>query len=183
MSGPVAALRLDDPFAFANAAGEQSGAVAISGLQRLRDRLSADTGQLAYRVCGGKDARERPLLKFEIAGTLRVRCDHCLEALDYRLSLRSAVLLAHPGHLPEEDADPETPEWIEAGRELDLQELLEDEILLGMPFSIRHEQGCVSAKARSGMGSAENSPFASLAALKVSERSDKDQVKTKINKD
>ncbi|MCW5606171.1 MAG: DUF177 domain-containing protein, partial [Burkholderiales bacterium] len=114
----------------------------MAALPRLQDRLAGTDGMVSYTLRGSLDQRQRPLLELEIAGVPQMRCDRCLARLDFPLKLASRVLLAEPGAgLPEDADDPETPEWIEAGQELDLQELVEDEILLGLPYSVRHGDG------------------------------------------
>lgn len=115
------------------------------------------------------------MLELEVAGTLRLYCALCSEPLDYRLALSTRVLIAQPGEMPADDDDPDTPEWIEAGPVLDLPELVEDEILLGLPLSVRHEQGSCSSKMTGGLeGKVPDSPFAGLAGLLGPGRTNKD---------
>lgn len=166
MSGPAAAHLLEDPFGFARAAGQQGGQAAISVMSRLQDRLADNEGSVSYIVRGGHDQRERPQLELEIAGKLRLHCARCMAPLDYALALRSRVLMAQTGAAPQDDDDPEAPEWIEVGQELDLLELVEDEILLGLPLSVRHDQGkCSSGDAGGHDEKTTDSPFARLATL------------------
>lgn len=174
MSGPAAAHVLEDPFGFARAAGQQSGQLAISAMSRLHDQLAGDAGSVSYTVRGGLDQRERPRLELEIAGVLRLPCARCGMPLNYELALRSRVLMAQPGAVPQDDDDPESPEWIEAGQELDLQELVEDEILLGLPLSVRHDrENCSSGKSDGSDDKSADSPFARLASLLEPERKHK----------
>ncbi len=174
MSGPAAAHVLEDPFGFARAAGQHSGRVAISAMSRLRDQLAGDAGGVGYTVRGGLDPRERPRLELEITGKLQLLCARCAAPLDYELVLCSRVLMAQPGAVPQDDDDPESPEWIEAGQQLDLQELVEDEILLGLPLSVRHDrENCSSGKTDGRGDKSADSPFARLASLLEPGRKDK----------
>lgn len=175
MSGPDAVHRLEDPLAFARAGGSRSGRLAMAALPRLQDRLAGTDGMVSYTLRGSLDQRQRPLLELEIAGVPQMRCDRCLARLDFPLKLASRVLLAEPGAgLPEDADDPETPEWIEAGQELDLQELVEDEILLGLPYSVRHGDGkCGDWACERGSGG-KISPFSALASLLGPEQASKD---------
>lgn len=165
MSGPAAVHRLEDPFAFARTAGSHDGQVAIAAMSRLQDRLAGNAGQVSFAVRGGQDQLQRPVLELEIAGNLSLRCDRCLAPLDFPLQLRSTVLLAHPGEVLPDADDPESPESIEAGQELDLQELVEDEILLGLPLSVRHDQGKCSGGTGLRQANEQGKPFSGLAAL------------------
>lgn len=165
MSGPAAVHRIEDPFAFARAAGLHSGRAALAAMPRLQDRLAGDGGTVAYVVRGKVDQRQRPLLELEITGHPSLRCGRCLAPLDFALRLQSSVLLMEPGAVMQEDDDPESPEWIEAGPELDVLELVEDEILLSLPLSVRHEQGKCSDGGEMGQTSGRDNPFAKLATL------------------
>ncbi len=167
MSGPAAVHRIEDPFAFARAGGLQSGQVVMADMPRLQDRLAGNAGKVDYVVRGGLDQLQRPQLLLEIAGTAALRCDRCLAPLDFALRLRSRVLLMTPGTIPPDDDDPETPEWIEteAGPGLDLQELVEDEIVLGMPLSVRHDRGNCVSDDEAGKENGRESPFSKLATL------------------
>lgn len=174
MSGPAAAHVLDDPFGFARAAGRYDGRLAVSAMPRLQDQLAGNSGEVEYSILGGIDALSRPQLKLEITGTLQLACAVCVKPLDYALALRSRVLMAQPGAVPLDDEDPETPEWIEAGPELNLQELVEDEILLGLPLSVRHAQGQCSSGTQEPFGAKKaDSPFARLATLLEPGQTDK----------
>ncbi len=167
MHGPVADHRIEDPFAFARSAGRHEGRIPVAALARVQDRLAGNAGSVSFVVRGGRDERERPLLELEISGSLRLQCDRCLAELEFPLALHARVLLAHPGGMPDEsDDDPEAPEWMETERDLDVGELVEDEIVLGLPLSVRHAQGKCSDEAAGskGMGAADT-PFTKLADL------------------
>lgn len=165
MSGPAAAYRIEDPIAFARAAGQLSGEAALAAMTRLQDRLAGDSATVAYVVRGKVDQRQRPLLELEITGKPSLRCGRCLAPLDYALRLQSSVLLMEPGSVLQEDDDPDSPEWIEAGPELDVLELVEDEILLSLPLAVRHEQGKCSDGGVTGRSNERDNPFSRLATL------------------
>lgn len=165
MSGPAAVHRIEDPIAFARAAGLHSGQTALAEMPRLQDRLAGDTGTVAFVVRGKVDQRQRPLLELEITGNPSLRCGRCLAPLDFALQLFSRVLLVEPGAVMQEDDDPESPEWIEAGPDLDLLVLVEDEILLSLPLSVRHEQGKCSDGGVMGRNNERDNPFSKLATL------------------
>lgn len=138
----------------------------MAALGRVHDRLAGTAGTVTYVVRGDRDLRERPLLHVEISGSLQMQCGLCLATFEYPLQLRSTVLLAQPGAVPEGDDDPESPEWVEAGPELDVLALVEDEILLGLPVSVRHAQeGCDSGTMAAAGRHAVDPRFAKLAGL------------------
>lgn len=166
MSEPAASHVIEDPFEFARTGGQLQGRVAIASLERLQDRLAGKAGDLVFAVAGGRDSRQRPQLEISVRGPLSMPCGRCLAAVSYPVSVSARVLLARPGSVPEGDDDPESPEWIEASRGLDVRELIEEELLLALPVTVRHDSGgCPDVGAETGAKRA-GSPFAVLAALR-----------------
>lgn len=49
---------------------------------------------------------------------------------------------------------------------LDVADLIEDEVLLGLPYAPRHDEGCCTRDAGGRQQQAKPSPFAKLVALK-----------------
>ncbi|MGQ0749087.1 MAG: YceD family protein [Betaproteobacteria bacterium] len=157
-----------DSLEFARAAQQVRGSVPVSALARLHDCLSDSDGEVEYVVTGGRDAQRRLVLKVDISGNLRLQCQRCLGALDYPLELSSTLVLVRPGEDVSECAeDPEAPDCIEASGELDVAALIEDEILLSLPFAPRHpENTCRSVAGAGERTASERSPFSKLAELK-----------------
>lgn len=165
----MSAAAVIDSLACARGGKELRGSVPVARLERLHDGLSDSGGELSYVVRGGKDARQRPMLTLEVRGALHLQCQRCLGPLEFPIEVSSAFLLVPKGgEEPDDAADPESPDWIEASPELDLLELVEDEVLLAVPFAPRHpEGGCGGAPEGATAGSRSNA-FAALAALKNS---------------
>lgn len=168
MSGRDAALYLEDPIAFAKRGGQMEGVLDVRLLERLQDLLLDDQGVLSFRVIGRLDGLQRPRLKVAVSGSLVMQCDRCLERMDFPVRLESEVMLVAPGVVPADDDDPESPEWVEAGKELDIRELIEDEVVLGLPMATRHpgEQCGKAGKSAQGQdnvpASGTRQPFARL---------------------
>ena len=90
-------------------------------------------------------------------------CQRCLGTLEYPLHIEALLLLA--ATQAEVDAEPleaEGPESIVAGREMPVQALVEDEVLLAIPIAPRHGECAGAAKAAAG---AKTTPFAGLRGL------------------
>jgi uncharacterized protein len=152
-----------DGFEFASAGAIQQGVWPLRDLPRLRDMLASDGGEVAYTVQGMRDERGRPALRVQVSGTLQLRCQRCLEALP--LEVRTDELLVLAATLQEihaEPADASAPDRVVAGKEMPLRDLIEDELILAVPYAPRHDS-CVAA----GAGTEEqgNSPFAVLRGL------------------
>jgi len=155
-----------DSLEFARTGESLRGSLPVTVLVRLRDSLAETAGAVEFMVKGGHDARRRPTLRLDISGTLRLQCQRCLGTLDYPLWLANTVLLVKAGEAATGDLAEEDAEWIEASNELDVAALVEEEILLSLPYAPRHEVGQCGdglAAAKDGAGA---SAFAKLATLK-----------------
>src|SRR5687767_6286676 len=93
-----------DGFEFASAGAIQQGVWPLSDLPRLRDMLASDGGEVGYTVQGMRDERGRPALRVQVSGTLQLRCQRCLEAL--QLEVRTDELLVLAATLQEIHAEP-----------------------------------------------------------------------------
>jgi uncharacterized protein len=150
------------------------GKVDVSRRPRVADRLAPETlsAPIAWRIAGAHDALNRPMLAVSVEGNLPLVCQRCLQPFDAPIAQRSELLLARDdAELTRLDA--EEAEVLPAAAPLDAMTLVEDEILLWLPFAPRHPEGQCPAgvAAASGPGRAPavkamTSPFARLAALR-----------------
>jgi uncharacterized protein len=152
-----------DGFEFASAGAAQQGVLPLNGFPRLRDTLASDAGEVAYAVQGARDARGRPSLRVSVKGTLQLRCQRCLEAFAFEVrSDALLVLAASPAEIEADPVDAQAPDRILAGKEMPVRELVEDELILAVPFAPRHEE-CVE-RPETG-ASTKTLPFAGLRGL------------------
>lgn len=152
-----------DGFEFASAGATQRGSMPLSGFSRLRDLLASDAGEVAYEVKGLRDGLGRPSLRLSVRGTLTLRCQRCLEAMRFEISEeKMLVLAATKVEIDSDPADTQAPDRVLAGKEMDLQELIEDELILAVPYAPRHE-GCAPGAATGDED--KPSPFAGLRGL------------------
>lgn len=157
-----------DSLEFVRNGGEIHETVPVAEFGRLHDLLYDGAGEIAYTLRGGHDERQRPRLRLSVSGSVRLRCQRCLNALPLPLTLSANLLLVQPGTMDaSEDEDPLAPDSIEASPSLDVRGLVEDEIILSLPFSPRHaEEACRAPADEAGRPATKESPFAKLASLK-----------------
>ncbi|MGC2049230.1 MAG: YceD family protein [Gallionella sp.] len=161
-----------DSLDFASNRREISGEVPVAELQRLHDLLENQQGKLAYSIRGGVDDQGSPYLDMNVNGRFQVRCQRCLEGMDFPVQLETRLMLrdqasldteellaGQPGHEQEFDS-------ILADAHLDVLGMLEDEILLSLPIAPRHEQGACQVAGGGNMHQVQRRPFAELAKLK-----------------
>ena len=152
-----------DGLEFASAGARQQGTWPASGFPRLRDVLASDAGELAYEIEGVHDERGRPALRLRVRGMLQLRCQRCLEPMAFEVRTDETLVLAvSVAEIHAEPADAHAADRVVAGREMPVRELIEDEIILAVPYAPRHE----SCSARlSPDADGKTSPFAGLRGL------------------
>jgi uncharacterized protein len=148
-----------------------SGVVDARALDRVVERLAAGgEARIAWRIEGGHDALRRPALVVAIEGMLPLVCQRCLQPFEAPIAQETHLLLAR------DDAelkmlDAEESEVVLAAALVDARTLVEDEVLLSLPFAPHHAEG----ECPPGTGWAtepqdnagrRRSPFAPLAELK-----------------
>jgi uncharacterized protein len=152
-----------DGFEFASAGATREGVWPLRDFPRLRDVLAADEGEVAYEISGVRDERGRPSLRLKVKGTLSLRCQRCLEPMAFQVQTdETLVLAATLAEIHAEPADAQAPDRVVAGKEMPLRELIEDELLLAVPYAPRHES-CSGAETESR--SDKVLPFAKLRNL------------------
>jgi uncharacterized protein len=151
--------------------GTVSGEIAPSKLERIADSLASDAGRVAYAIAGTTDEAERPALDVRIDGELELTCQRCLKPMTWRASQRITLLLAHDERELALLDDSDEREVVLADESLDPIELVEDELLLTMPYAPRHPQSeaalCVPANDGEPQPDKPASPFGALAELKA----------------
>ncbi len=152
-----------DGFEFASAGAIQEGVWPLSDLQRLRDMLASEKGEVAYRLQGTRDQYGRPALRLQVEGTLQLRCQRCLEPMSFEVKAQDLLVLAATlSEIDAEPADANAPDRIVAGKEMPVRDLVEDELILALPYAPRHESCAPRAAAEDQAGGA---PFARLRGL------------------
>lgn len=158
-----ASFPLIDGYAFVATRGEVHGTCPVGGFERLQDLLSSVDGGIEYAVRGTADDMGRPALRLEARGELQLVCQRCLGPLAFPLDVDSLLVLArNEAEIDAQPVEPDSPERVVGSKEMAVGELLEDEILLAIPFAPRHGQ-CAGAGEKKGEG--KPSPFADLRGL------------------
>jgi uncharacterized protein len=158
-----------DALKLAAAGAMLEGEVDPGQLPRLTDRVVpvADAPRIAWRIVGGHDGLGHPLLKLSLDGKAFMTCQRCLRSFAVPVAQETVLLLArNERELMRLDA--EEPEVVLAETPLDPATLVEDELLLSLPFAPRHAAAeCAAAAPASAVAVAAEKPFAQLAGLKA----------------
>ena len=153
-----------DSLDFAKNRSQLSGELRVADLSRLSDVLESSAGALRYTLRGDVNALDVPYLTLTLAGSCRLQCQRCLSGLDFQVDVENSVLLRTQAELDALEDDDEAFDSILAESNLDIQNLLEEELVLSLPISPRHES--CQAVAGQGLQKDVEHPFAALAKLK-----------------
>ena len=148
-----------DGLEFARSRGRLSGDWPIADFPRLQGEVQSGTA-LRYELDGVPQEQGRPALRLRVTGTLQLACQRCLGALEHPLRVDALLLLFDS----ESDigAGAEAPDGIVATKEMAVRDLIEEEVLLAIPYAPRHEE-CKSGTDAAGAPGAR--PFADLRSL------------------
>ena len=152
-----------DSVDFARNGKEIRGEIAVFALSRLADKLVKSDGSLTYIVSGYRED-DRDMLKVSLQGVCTLRCQRCLGELEYPVNLVSRLWLLPADKLDEAEEDDDEMDAIEAEPGLDVLALIEEELLLDLPFAPRHPEGECEPATHDLQQKAN--PFAVLAGLK-----------------
>jgi uncharacterized protein len=164
-----------DAFEVARRGAMLSGTADVAKMPRIADRLAqggeatGDAARVAWRITGTGDAQGRPALEIELHGSVPLECQRCMQPFSWPVDQRTTLLLARDEReLGALDADEETLEVILADAPQETLTLIEDEVLLALPFAPRCERpGCAEEPLRShDPDMPRASAFAALAGLK-----------------
>jgi uncharacterized protein len=109
-----------------------------------------------------RDERGRPSLRLDVSGTLPLRCQRCLERLALEVDAHALLVLAATQAEIDADRDnAEAPDRVLGAKEMAIRDLVEDELLLALPYAPRHED----CEVPEGGDEARPSPFAALRGM------------------
>src|SRR6185436_14796890 len=152
-----------DAFEVARRGATLSGSADVAKMSRVADRLVQDeegaggiaqeaggmaqgagTTKVAWRITGIGDPQGRPALEIELHGAVPLECQRCVRPFMWPIDQHTTLLLARDEReLAALDAGEDTLEVILADAPQETLTLIEDEVLLALPFAPRCERpGC-----------------------------------------
>jgi uncharacterized protein len=153
--------------------GSVQGELALGDAARLAERLADTSGALHYRMSGLIDELGRPAAVLEVEGKVRARCDRCGGPVEVPIHEQARFFFVADeeelGKLPI-DESPEEP--LLGSRRFELTAVVEDQAILALPISPRHDDCAAPAptQAERGPDGETHRPFEALAALKKPRR-------------
>jgi uncharacterized protein len=130
-----------DAFALARERGVLEGSVDAATLSRVADSVRNEAAPIAWRIEGTQDALGRPALTVALDGDVELECQRCLGPQAWPVHTRTLLVLARDdADLARLDADSDD-EVVVAAAPLDPKQLIEDELVLALPYAPRHTEG------------------------------------------
>ena len=150
-----------------------AGTADVASMPRAADRLVEGSGRdsavVSWQITGTVDASGRPALDIRLDGSVPLECQRCLQAFAWPVAQGTTLLLARTEReLEVLDESDDVHEVILAAAPQDAMTLIEDEVLLALPFAPRCERPeCAGQPAHSlDPDAPRSSAFAALAGLK-----------------
>ena len=161
------AAAIIDAFEFARDGRVLDGTISLVEFPRLMDLLHEFDGELHVRIEGRYDEERKSWLRIAGIGSVVLKCQRCLEAVEFPLRISSRLQLragdTEEINWSDDELDNDEFDIISASQPWLVRDLVEDEVILSLPVSPMHE-GCVFPSF--GASDQKPSPFAALAKLK-----------------
>jgi uncharacterized protein len=154
-----------DSIDFARNCRRLSGKIPLSALPRLSDLLVSNQGELEYSLHGlASKNGSPPMLVLVVDVECTLTCQRCLSEVIYPVHLHRQFALQEGANPFAVDDETDEYDVIEAETEMDVMALLEDELLLSLPYAAKHPEG--ECQPVIDVTKKLSSPFAVLEKLK-----------------
>jgi uncharacterized protein len=129
---------------FCERGGRATGAIDPGSTERLIGIMAPSApgpAVLDWQVVGrmGRDGRHR--IDIEVRGDLHLRCQRCLEAMDWRVDTRRTVVFVPPGALGAVEDEAEDEDLVPFETTFCPVERAVDEVILALPYAPMHPDG------------------------------------------
>jgi uncharacterized protein len=157
-----------DAFEFGRSKGRREGVTPVAEMNRLNKDCADQSGEITWSIAGSTSKHGHQELTLSVAGTVQLICQRCLAPFAYEMDSTTVLALGKD----DDDADQieallddESVDVIVGSRTCDANDLIEDEALLALPQSPKHDT-CPDSKLVDSLKAVKPSPFAGLKDLK-----------------
>jgi len=157
-----------DAFDFCRSNGSQQGVTPVVELTRLAKECADTSGEITWSAVGTTHKLGIPQMTLSVSGTVQLICQRCLQPYAHHLDSSTVLMLGKDdadADEIEERIDDESIDVIVGSRSMELMYLVEDEALLALPQSPRHDV-CPDSSLLDKAKSEKISPFDALKGLK-----------------
>lgn len=118
-----------------------SATVSVADLPRVVEMLASDAGEIAVELCFDRDEAGKPRVTGSLNGEVQITCQRCLDAMPLAIASDIDVGIVWDDDQAKALAKDVEP-WLVGEDPEDLYGLVEDEILLALPYAAYHEEPC-----------------------------------------
>lgn len=159
---------LIEPAAFTAEGQKIEGELPLTSLDdrvKAHEYFTGDDVVFSFILKGSIDKWQRPVLDLRVAAEAGLTCQRCLQPVPHRFDEHSRItLFTTEAALDEAMLADDELEGMLLTPELDVRTLVEDQILMALPYSPRHES-CENGQ-MAAVNQDKPNPFAVLAGLK-----------------
>ncbi len=131
-----------DAFEFCRLGEQRSGITPVASLARLSAEAADAGGEIRWAFAAGRHPKGFPQLTMHVDGEVSLMCQRCLSPFRQPIGSETVLVLARDeadADDIEEKLDDDSIDVIVGSAAQDLMQLVEDEALLSLPLSPRHE--------------------------------------------
>jgi uncharacterized protein len=158
-----------DAFEFCRLNERREGDIAVADLVRVSEEAADKSGAIKWSLQGGRDSHGHAQMVLAVAGTVKLMCQRCLAPFAFDVDSDAVLVLARDEagiEAIEGLIDDESVDVIAGSHAMNVVELIEDEVLLSLPLSPKHDV-CPDPEVLEVLKKTEKvSPFAVLKNLK-----------------
>ncbi|NMM27303.1 MAG: DUF177 domain-containing protein [Glaciimonas sp.] len=157
-----------DAFEFCRLKEHRQGEIAVADSSRLSSECDDKSAVLFWSIDGRTSSLGFEQLTLCVSGSVSLLCQRCLTSCTFDIASESSLILAKDEvHADEIEAmlDDDAIDVIVGSKELDVVVLIEDEVLLAIPLSPKHQVCPDLAALKALNGAKKSSPFDVLKRL------------------
>jgi len=128
---------------FAKNNQRQTGKVDLTKLSRVQE-IDSYSGELNFELIGLVDKLNRPTLNLRIYGIIHTLCQNCLQPMDVQIDNTSGITVFYTEEQLDAalfgDASSGVEDGVLAEEEFDVMQLVEDEVIMLLPYATKHEK-------------------------------------------
>ncbi len=129
-----------DPVRLANQSKTLQGEVALSRCRRLETVLSDMTGSVSYELDFSRSDQGKPVVNGRITANVMLECQRCGGTVEVALELNPHLMIVITDEQAKQVPSDYEPLLVDEAP-LTIVDVLEEEILLGLPMVPRHDEG------------------------------------------
>jgi uncharacterized protein len=130
--------KITDPFRFAENGMRLEGKLLIKSMDRLCTSLSSNVGEVDVNLSFDVDEQKTPFIRGHFAASVMLQCQRCMEPFKYDIVNDLLLGIVRSEEEAEELPDSYDPAMATEENILLIQDIIEDELLIGLPIVPMH---------------------------------------------